>query len=273
MTATGSLVGEPASGSRTVHLGLTELDLLTTHAGVRMPFPVRVPCYGRTGDERAAVLAMAGATLTARGLADDAGPTGVAAELVAALRARSGTVYLVATGLAGDPVGVLALRSGSTALVCRQRLTRDHTNRVAVTRLAWDALADELCRDVPASPGALVVPISVDAGVVAAAGEPDGATRDGLRALAAAAGGDPDELDRLAALLPKVTGRGQLGATRAGRRTEELSWLDGPSGRVRVDRDGNGWVSVNPLHPKDTYRFIHRLTGSVAESSTGGEPS
>lgn len=273
MIATEHPVGEAASDHRTVHFGLAELDLLTTHAGVRMPYPVRVPSYGRTGAERAAVLAMAGATLAARGLADDTGPTGLAAELVTALRARRSTVDLVLTGLVGGPVGVLALRHGSAALVCRQPLTRGHANRVAVTRLAWDELADELHRDVPRLPGALVVPISLDAGVVAAAGEPGGVTRDGLRALAAAGGGDPDELDRLADLLPTVTSRGQLGATSAGRRTHELSWLDSPSGRVRIDRARNGWVSVNPLHPKDIHRFIHRLTGGGAGSGTGEEPS
>jgi hypothetical protein len=270
--ATEHPVGEFVGRSRTVHLGLAELDLLTTHAGVRMPYPVRVPCYGRTGAERAAVLAMAGATLAARGLADDTGPLGVAAELVAALRGpRQSTVDLVVTGVDGGPVGVLALRHGSTALVCRQTLTRGHGTPVAVTRLDWDEVADELYRDVPRLPGALVVPISLDAGTVAAAGEGRGVTRDGLRAMSAAAGGDPDELDRLADLLPTVTSRGQLGGTGAGRRTLELSWLDGPSGRVRIDRGRNGWVSVNPLHPKDIHRFLHQLTGGGAEPGTGEE--
>lgn len=229
MITTSYSINEQAGGSRadTVHFGLAELDLLTTHAGVRMPYPVRVPCYGRTGSERAAVLAMAGATLTARGLADDAGPTGLAAELVTALRTHRSTVDLVLTGIAGGPVGVLALRCGSAALVCRQPLTPAHTNRVAVTRLDQDELANELFRDVPRLAGATVVPISLDAGVVSAAssaaGEPEEATQHRLRALTRAAGGDPDELDRLAALLPTVTGRGQLGATSAGRRTPELS--------------------------------------------------
>ncbi|MFJ6674741.1 ESX secretion-associated protein EspG [Actinosynnema sp. NPDC091369] len=271
MIATEHPVDEFAGRSRTAHLGLAELDLLTTHAGVRMPYPVRVPCYGRTAAERAAVLAMAGATLTARGLADDTGPLGVAAELVAALRARRSTVDLVVTGVDGGPVGVLALRHGSAALVCRQTLTRGHANPVAVTRLAWDELADAVYRDVPRLPGALVVPISLDAGAVAAAGQARGVTRDGLRATTVAAGGDPDELDRLADLLPAVTGRGQLGGTVAGRRTHELSWLDGPSGRVRVDHGRDGWVSVNPLHPKDIHRFIHQLTGGGAEPGTGEE--
>ncbi|MEV8443869.1 ESX secretion-associated protein EspG [Actinosynnema sp. NPDC051121] len=271
MIATDHPVGEAVDRARTVHLGLAELDLLTTHAGVRMPYPVRVPCYGRTGAERAAVLAMAGATLAARGLADENGPVGLAAELVTALRARQRTVDLVVTGVDGGPVGVLGLRHGPVALVCRQVLTRERANVVTVTRLARDELADAVYRDVPRLPGALVVPISLDAGAVAAAGRSTGVTRDGLRAVTAAAGGDPDELDRLANLLPTVTSRGQLGATSSGRRTDELSWLDGPSGRVRVDRGGDGWVSVNPLHPKDIHRFIHRLTGGGADPGTGEE--
>ena len=277
MIATMDSIAERTSDFETVYFGLAELDLLTTHAGVRMPYPVRVPSYGRTGAERAAVLAMAGATLTARGLADDNGPIGLAAELVSALRSRPRTVDLVLTGIAGGPVGVLALRYGSATLVCRQPLTPAHAKRVAVTRLGQDELADELCRDVPKLAGATVVPISLDAGVLAAAsaaaGEPARAVRDRLRVLTNAAGGDPDELDRLTVLLPTVTGRGQLGATSAGRRVAELSWLDSPSGRVRIDRGRDGWVSVNPLHPKDIHRFVRRLTCGVAASNTGEESS
>jgi hypothetical protein len=275
--ATSHSIGEAAiDRTDTVHFGLAELDLLTTHAGVRMPFPVRVPCYGRTAAERTAMLAMAGATLTAHGLADNTGPTGLAAELVTALRTLRGTVDLVTTGAATGPVGVLALRYGSSALMCRQMLTRTHPNLVEVTRIGQDELADELFRAVPRLTGASVVPISLDAGVLAAvssaADEPEGATEDRLRALTRAAGGDPDELDRLASLLPTVTGRGQLGATRADRRIAELSWLDSPIGRVRIDHGKDGWVSVNPLHPKDIHRFVRRLASGAAESNTGGEP-
>lgn len=279
MTATSQSIGEPVGDlhAHTVHFGPAELDLLTTHAGARMPYPVRVPCYGRTGAERRAVLAMAGATLTARGLADEVGPTGLAAELVTVLRTRPSTVDLVLTGVAGGPVGMVALRYGSVALVCRQPLTRVHANRVTVTRLGRDVLADELFRNVPRVAGATVVPISLDAAALvaasAAAGEPKEATQNRLRALTGAVGGGPDELDRLAALLPTVSGRGQLGATRAGRRAAELSWLDSPSGRVRIDHGKDGWVSVNPLHPKDIHRFARRLAGGVAESKTGGQPS
>lgn len=277
MIATSSLISDPAggAGANTVHFGLAELDLLITHAGVRMPYPLRVPCYGRTGAERTAVLAMAGATLAAGGLADDAGPTGLAAELVTALRTQRRTVDLVLTGLAGGPVGVLALRYGRAALVCRQLLTPAHANQVEVIRLGQDELAKELWRDVPRLAGATVVPISLDAGVLAAAssaaGEPEDATEDRLRALTRAAGGDPGELDRLAELLPAVTGRGQLGATFAGRRTAELSWLDSPFGRVRIDHGSDGWASVNPLHPKDIHRFILGLASGVAESDTRGD--
>lgn len=255
--------------TRTVHFGPVELDLLATHAGVRMPYPVRVPCYGRTPAERRAVLAMAGATLTARGLADEAEPTGLAADLVTALRTTPSTVDLVLTGLAGGPVGMVALRCGRAVLVCRQRLTRVHANRVTVTRLGRDELADELFAAVPKLAGATVVPISLDARVLAAAGESSGATRNRLRALTS----DPEELDRLAELLPTVSGRGQLGGTRGGRRTAELSWLDSPAGRVRIDHGKDGWVSVNPLHPKDIHRFARRLAGDMAESNTGGQPT
>jgi hypothetical protein len=80
-----------------------------------------------------------------------------------------------------------------------------------------------------------------------------------LRDLVRDRGGDPDVLDPLASLLAAVTGRGQLGATRrAGSRHTragaELSWLDGPAGRVRISRADDGWVSINSLR-RNELRF------------------
>lgn len=269
MTATDYPVHEPPDSPHpnTVHFGLAELDLLTTHAGVRMPYPVRIPSYGRTAAERGTVLAMASATLASRKLANDTGPTGLAAELVTALRTLRHTLDLVLTGTTNGPVGVLALRHGTTALLCRQPLTPRHTNQVTVTQIHQDELATELSRHVPRLTAATVVPISLAPGILTATSsttdEQVTTTEDRLRTLTSAAGGDPEDLDRLAALLPSVTSRGQLGATTNGRRTTELSWLDSPTGRVRIDHGSDGWVSVNPLHPKDIHRFIRQLTSGV----------
>src|SRR2546429_471587 len=97
-------------------LGLVELDLLATHAGATIPFPLRVPSFGRLPGERAELFAAAGETLSLRELADEDGPTGLAAELAAALARRRGTVDLVA-----NDARAVAILYGTQALLCRQR--------------------------------------------------------------------------------------------------------------------------------------------------------
>lgn len=223
---TAALVPDTHPG---VYFGLVELDLLATHAGARFPFPLRVPEFGRIEGEREVLLAGAGVTLRVRGLAGERGPLGVAAEVVTALREYRGAVDLVLAG-PGSVVGVLAMVYRSWALICRQPLTGDPaTTGVRIRRVAQNALTDELIGMVPEVAPASTMPITLP---------PDDA--------------DPDVLDELGGLLPEVTGRGQLGATRGGARSgTELSWLDGPRGRVRVNRAEDGWISVNPLRHND----------------------
>ena len=132
-----------------VHFGLVELDLLAAHAGVRFPFPLRIPEFGRIPGEREVLLAAAGVTLRARGLARERGPIGVAAEVVTALREHRGTVDLVLTEPEGV-VAVVAVVYRSWTLICRQRLTGARMPTGArVRRVAENALADELLRMVP----------------------------------------------------------------------------------------------------------------------------
>jgi hypothetical protein len=228
-----------------VHFGLVELDLLAAHAGARYPFPLRVPEFGRIEGERAVLLAAAGTTLRERGLAGERGPVGVAAEVVTALREYRGAVDLVLTGPEAA-VGVAALVYRSWALVCRQSLTGDPaTNGVWIRRVAQNALADELAAMVPEVEAAAAMPITLP---------PDGG-----------------ELDELAAVLPSLTGTGQVGATRrdAGRTGTELSWLDGPRGRVRVNRADDGWVSVNPLRPNDLRHALHDVAMTARREHDG----
>jgi hypothetical protein len=210
-----------------VHFGLVELDLLATHAGARFPFPLRVPEFGRIDGEREVLLAGAGVTLRARGLAGERGPLGVAAEVVTALREYRGTVDLVLTGPDGV-VGVVAMAYRSWTLICRQPLSGQGT--VRIRRVAQNALADELMALVPEVEPAVTMPITLP---------PDG--------------GDPHVLDELGRLLPELTGAGQLGATRrgTGRSGTELSWLDGLRGRMRVNRADDGWFSVNSLQQNE----------------------
>ncbi|UVS78770.1 ESX secretion-associated protein EspG [Actinokineospora sp. UTMC 2448] len=235
---------------------LVELDLLATHAGVPVPFPLRVPSFGRSAEERADGLAAAGRALAARGLADDHGPRGLAADLVTALRGHRGTVDLVVVGT-DTATAVVALVCGTWALVCRQSFTGE-PGPVTVRRVPQTALTDELTGAVADVPGASTLPIALPPGVVNDAvrlihrdGDNDH-TRAAVRGLIRDRGGDPDAITRLTGLLPAVTGRGQVGATRTGERAgAELSWLDSPSGRVRIDQTTDGWTSVNPLRPAE----------------------
>ncbi|HEV7652637.1 MAG TPA: ESX secretion-associated protein EspG [Actinophytocola sp.] len=220
-----------------VHFGLVELDLLATHAGARFPFPLRVPEFGRIEGEREVLLAAAGVTLRARGLAGERGPLGVAAEVVTALREYRGTVDLVLTG-PDATVGVVAMIYRSWTLLCRQPLTGDTKpggvgDGVRIRRVAQNALADELFGMVPEVEPAVTMPVTLPPG-----------------------SDDPAVLEELGELLPELTGSGQLGGARRGtdgpaRADTELSWLDGPRGRVLVNRADDGWVSVNSLRQND----------------------
>ncbi|WP_260195111.1 ESX secretion-associated protein EspG [Actinophytocola gossypii] len=223
----------------TTRFGLVELDLLAAHAGVRFPFPLRVPEFGRIAGEREVLLAGAGMTLRARGLAGERGPLGVAAEVVTALREHRGTVDLVLAG-PGTAVGVVALVYRSWALFCRQPLTGDLAeNGVLVRRIAQHALADELAGLVPEVGTATTMPVTLP---------PDDP--------------DPEVLDELGRLLPELTGAGQLGASRrdAGRSGTGLSWLDGPRGRLRVHRADDGWTSVNALRHNELRHTLDNLS-------------
>jgi hypothetical protein len=227
----------PATTPAGVLFGLIELDLLATHAGTRLPFPLRVPEFGRIAGEREVLLAAAGVTLRARGLAGERGPLGVAAEVVTALREYRGTVDLVLTG-PGAATGVVAVVYRSWTLLCRQPLTGDPATRgVHIRRVAQNVLADELLGMVPDVEPAVTMPITI---------APDGA--------------DPAAVEELGVLLPELTGTGQLGGTRGRTRCgTELSWLDGPRGRVRVNRAADGWTSVNSLRRNELRRTLDDL--------------
>jgi hypothetical protein len=248
MTATR--VPETRTENDGTRFGLVELDLLATHAGTRFPFPLRVPEFGRIDGEREVLLAAAGMTLRARGLAGARGPLGFAAELVTALREYRGTVDLVVAG-PGSAVGVVAMVYRSWALICRQPLTGAGTSGVWIRRVAQNSLTEELIGMVPDIAPAQAMPITV---------APD---RD-----------DPGLLHDLGGLVGELTGSGQLGATllRGGEDTRtgvELSWLDGPGGRVRVDRAADGWLSVNPLRRNDLRLTIDDLATTVRREHDG----
>ncbi|MFS8097684.1 ESX secretion-associated protein EspG [Lentzea alba] len=194
---------------------LVEMDLLATHAGVRWPFPLRVPSFGTRASERDALLAEAARGLQARGLAEAHGPIGMAAELVTALRGHTSVVDLV-TGT----TGAVAMVYEDQAVVCAQS-----ESTVRVIHVAAETCGDELAALVPEARAAQLMPITLPPG---------------------------------AALDLEPTGQGQAGVIKAGER-REVSWLDSATGRVRVDRGEDGWVSVNPMRHNDLIRVIGEL--------------
>ena len=231
--------------------GLVELDLLATHAGAAIPYPLRVPSYGRVPAERDDLYATAAEALQVRGLADANGPAGPAADVVAALARRRGTVDVVVRGPAGER-GAVAMVYGKHAVLCKQNFDGDQL--VDVRRIPLSAVASALTAIVPDLVAAPAMPVRLPAAAaLVTAGHHHVITEHG---------GNPDELDALTDLISAVDGGGQLGATtttRDGvdvhdtRSGPELCWLDTPAGRVRVTTpahdEPDGWISVNPLSP------------------------
>ncbi|WP_020662163.1 ESX secretion-associated protein EspG [Amycolatopsis benzoatilytica] len=246
----------PRTGDETVHIGLVEADLLAAHAGAGWPFPLQVPFYGRIDGEREILFGTAGQTLRARGLADDAGPDGLAAEAVTALRERRGVIDLVMADAEGA-TAITALVYRSWALICRQRRGE---NTLSLRRVPETGLVDAVLAEIPETNAARTMPVTLPAHAVDATlalteddDEDDTSRAIRLRNLVRDSGGDPMALDSLVGLVVPLTGRGQLGATRDGRTRAglELSWVDGPRGRVRVNRPDDGWLSVNSLRYSD----------------------
>jgi len=133
---------------------LVEMDLLATHAGVRWPFPLRVPSFGKRASERADLLAEAGHGLQARGLAEAHGPTGMAGELVTALHEHTAVVDLVVPG-----TGAVAMVYGDAALVCTQ-----HESTVRVTHIEAETVGEELVALIPELRPAQLMPITLPPG-------------------------------------------------------------------------------------------------------------
>ena len=230
---------------RHTRFGLVELDLLATHAGAAIPYPLTVPSFGRVPPEREVLFAAASETLTFRQLADANGPLGVAADLVTALGRRRGTMDLVVRTATGA-LSAVAIVYGRSALLC----TQQDDGMVDVAKIPLSAVPTELMALIPELAAAATIPVQLPAAAARAAGTADPHT------LVRDHGGDPDELDALTTLLTDVTAGGQLGATVTARNGKdartgaELCWLDTPTGRVRVTMPAtDGWLSVNPLSP------------------------
>lgn len=258
--------------------GLVELDLLTTYAGVELPFPLQVPAFGRVQPERDVLFAAASETLQARGLADENGPLAIADRLVDALARPAGGVDLVLGGPDWES-GAVALVQGRTALLCLQRFNEAEHRIVEVEEIDLDVLADELLQLVPALPAGQSIPLRLPLPAMRAAhqvlttararDDQDTIEREVLDVLRSG-GVDPAAASRLVALLHPLDGYGQMGVTRrAGgaddeRVGAELSWIDTPAGRHRVGASPDGqWMSVNPLPMDDLHAMIRDFVAKV----------
>ena len=195
-----------------------------------------------------------------------------------ALREYRGAVDLVVVG-AGTVTGAVAMVYRDQAVVCRQSLSDERAATVQVARVPADALSDELAGLIAVARARVGHADHVAARCrrrrVAAAQEarptppPPGAT---CASWSATCGGDEAVVDQLLDLFPALTGRGQLGVVRRSgttvTRPREVSWLDSPRGRVRVDQGDDGWVSVNPLRHNELVRASARLAACSPAGDT-----
>jgi hypothetical protein len=174
---------------------------------------------------------------------------------------------------AGMVTGAVAMVYRDWAVVCRQSLCDEQTSTVRVARVPAAELSDGLAGLIPKAPPASAMPITLPPGVVGDTLRLLGKTADTLatrrcvRKLVRTCGGDEAVVDQLVDLLPALAGRGQLGVIRrcgtTVTRPREVSWLDSPRGRVRVNRDGDGWVSVNPLRHSELVRALGEMAADA----------
>lgn len=127
--------------------------------------------------------------------------------------------HTAAVDIVGEHNAV-AMVYGIQAVVCRQADGKVHVSWVDAAELS-----DELARYLADARAAQTMPVTVPAT-------------------------DP----RVAGLRPT----GQIGVTRRGTR-QEVSWMDGPDGRVRIDQGADGWVSVNPVRRGELVRALGEL--------------
>jgi len=255
-----------------------EVDLLCTYAEVDPPFPLDIPVSGTSDAERSVVYQAARETLEARGLADEGGPVGIAADFVRYLRDRTGAIDLV---LADEKatLNAVVLVDGHHALLAVQR-DDDEDRLVRLRELQLDRAVDGLLRLVPLVEQAGSSPITLPLRALRSAeaaiaermdsGVPFG--ENDLPDLLERNGVDDQVVRRMIAHLQPVLGQGQLGASRPNglsgedredvRHGEELSWLDTPRGRYKLSVQDE-WVSANPLGREDMRGAARRLLGGL----------
>jgi hypothetical protein len=263
-----------------------EVDLLCAFAEVEAPFPLEIPASGQTEIERRHRYAAAREQLTARGLADENGPLGVAEDFVFLVRASTGVLDLV---LAKEKPALAAviLNYRDEALLVTQDLTSAE-RMLHMKAASMDDALDDLMRLIPMVDAPLTAPFSLprkaleDAfhEMVVNLPEPDPddpdrvpearrLTSEQLDDLLRRHGIDDRVARRMVSHLQPVLGSGQVGHARRDdsedqwqRVGEELRWLDTERGRFRLAGDSE-WMSVNPLPRDDIRSELRRMAAKT----------
>jgi hypothetical protein len=255
-----------------VALHPVEVDLLCALAEVRAPFPLDIPSVGTTHEQRRHLFGVARAQLSARGLADNRGPQGIAATFVRMLRSCAGTVDLV---LAHHGVnrGAVAMVDGPRTLLAAQS-PDEATRIVRMVELPTDDAVRELFGLVPAlAPGgvpAFTVPLRPIREVFGrldrrrqATGTVTPLSEDEIEGLLWESGVDERVAARLLTTMTRISGSGQIGATR--RRAASSRWqrLPGETHWVLDRTADDQWASVGPLSRNDIRAVTRELAALV----------
>lgn len=274
-----------------VQLHPVEIDLLCTFAEVTPPFPLEIPSTGLTTTEQFHTYRGAREALTARGLADEAGPLGVAEEFVHLLRFGTGALDLVISE-ERPRVNAVVLADQGEALLITQRPDEEY-RYVYLKALSLDEAIDELIMLIPrheqANAAGFTLPKKALQAVfdvlIDRAGDPeagidaDPMSGDEVDELVRSRGIDDRVLRNMVTHLQPVLGSGQAGLAKHNieldewrRQGDEFRWLDTPRGRYRLadgdgdgreDRDPGEWMSVNPLAPDEMRAGLRRLASRL----------
>lgn len=245
-----------------------EVDLLCVFAEVEAPFPLEIPASGQTDAEQRSLYRSAREQLTARGLADEGGPLGVAEDFVFLLRSCTGVLDMVLAKEELLLAAAVLVHRDEALLVTQDLASEDGMVRMKAATL--DEAIDDLVRLVPRAEAPMTAPFSLPRRALEAA---FGALVDRAEPLMAqevdevlaAQGIDDRVVRRMVSSLQPVLGNGQIGVAcrddsedqwqRVG---EELRWLDTERGRYRLAGDAE-WMSVNPLPREEIRTEIRKL--------------
>jgi EspG family len=286
-----------------VQFGLVELDLLATYAGAQIPFPLQVPSFGRVPPERDLLFATAGETLQLRGLADEDGPLDLADELASLLANRTGTIDLViggqgwqsgAVALVDTTSAVLCLQRFNEDLVEAYKVPTDSLAAELVRLVPEWSGGHSIPVRLPLRAVRAAQAVLSEAEQDASENTDPEAVEQRLRAAFREHGVDGAAASKLVSVLHPLELYGQMGVTRPGAGGEdvrlgaELSWIDTPRGRYSVastssgsgsgsrfssglrpgeggsnGEDGDGWVSINPLHSDELLGVVRGFVSTA----------